>query len=154
MQNNIEFVNPKQLSLNEEKNDQFDVLISKIYNTYKELNINPKDKKIMYIRSKKGTGILGIQLGNEGELADYLLYTYETSKNSKDIVMNMEKRVGKNISKEANSFDNSIYNYVIGCCKSLERKYSKENPRYECAFLKPIKIRNKKNVLQRLFGKD
>ncbi len=153
MQNNIEFVNPNRLGFSEEGNEQLDVLIGKIINTYKELNINPKDKNIMYIRNKKGAGILGIQVGNANELSDYLLYRYETSKNNNDIVINMEKHVGKKVTKEIeNAFDGKIYNYVVGCCKSLERKYSKDNPKYECAFLKRIK--NKKHILQRLFGKD
>ena len=154
MQNNLEFVNPNKLLLNEQENAQLDVLISKVCNTFKELNINPKDKKIMYVRNKKGTGFLGIQVGDSNELADYLLYRYETSKKNNDIEMKTEKFVGKKVPKEIETaLDSSLYNYVVGCCKSLERQYSKDSPWYECAYLKNIKVK-KKNVLQRLFGKD
>ena len=129
-----------------------DELAGKLQVLYKRMHINPKDKKIFYKRNAQGKSVIGIQLGNEDDLSNYLLFDCSVESIDSKMFCNISFHADQRFSVLASQMVGLMSSEVISSFESLEY-FINSDPREpkEVSIMKPI--RKKNNTLQRLFGK-
>jgi hypothetical protein len=153
MDKRIKKIDLSELEFVNEDVEFLDELIDKVYICFRKTGINSENKNVFYLRNEIGVGLIGIQVGDTEDISNYLIYKYFASPYEKGVFLRIVTHTSDNLYKDANSINKIIGDDLIGCCRSLEEKYFKEDPGFECKISKNIKRKKKTNVLQRLFTK-
>ena len=129
-----------------------DELAGKIQVLFKRMHINPKDKKIFYKRNAQGKSVIGIQLGNEDDLSNYLLFDCSVELVNSNMFCNIAFHADQRFSVLASQMVGFLSSEVVSSFDSLEY-FINSDPREpkEVSIMKPIKKKN--NTLHRMFGK-
>ncbi len=129
-----------------------DELASKLQVLFKRMHINPKDKKIFYKRNAQGKSVIGIQIGTEDELSNYLLFDCSVESINSSMFCNIAFHADQKFSVLASQMVGFMSSEVISSFESLEY-FINSDPREpkEVSIMKPIKKKN--NTLHRMFGK-
>ncbi len=145
-------INLSDMSESEVEYPVIDELAAKLQVLFKRMGINPKDKKVFYKRNAKGKSVIGIQLGNEDDLSNYLLFDCSVESIDSNIFCNIAFHADQRFSLLASQIVGFISSEVINSFESLEY-FINSDPREpkDVSIMKSIKKKN--STLQRLFGK-
>ena len=145
-------INLEEMQESEVEYPVIDELAGKLQVLFKRMHINPKDKKIFYKRNAQGKSVIGIQLGNEDDLSNYLLFDCSVESINSSMFCNIAFHADQKYSGLASQMVGFMTSEVVSSFESLEY-FINSDPREpkEVSIMKPIKKKN--NTLHRMFGK-